>query len=171
VFDMYYQGQEIGAAAVGAVWPVACPQRLAPGPEPGRLAPTPISDTWLHAGPRVLAAPLAAVTVCRYAGDSGSGLDLRTQVGYRTTAFVIIGLLNTTGLDASELPFLNCQAGRVVDVVIMGDKVGETAELRILRDGCPAVVVGYEGSPSSTELLAQLDRWLGPPLLGTSAGP
>ena len=45
----------------------------------------------------------------------------------------------------------------------MHDAVGETAEVRIVRDTCNVVTFGFNGATANIALLATLDRLLGPP--------
>jgi hypothetical protein len=131
-----------------------------------------VRDVWLHTfGPDFpyLKAPLAVVTACRYVRtehDSRS-LSLTRQVSDRGVAQELSDAIEATYRNqGGEIPFLDCptdSAVSTVDVLALRDVVGETNEVRILRDSCPVATFGFAGATTGPELVNVLDRLLGRP--------
>lgn len=170
-FDERYSRQELARSVPDAVPPADCAPRLTPGGPPGRFGPDPVTDVWLHDAPalvpRYLPAPLAVITACRYRRDRDGGLTRTQQVNDRDgtgqTADAVEAAHRTW---AGEIPFSGCAADaaiRTVDVLVLRDVVGETLEVRVVRDTCPAVTFGFDGAPPNAAVSAVLDRLLGPP--------
>ncbi len=169
-FDKRYRQQALATAVPAAIAPADCAPRLAPGVAPARLRPDPVFDAWLHgesADGRYLPAPLAIITACRYQ-QAGHGSLARTKKVLRR------GALNQTtdAVEAAhtkiagEIPFLGCASTaviRTVDVLVLRDIVGETFEVRVVRDTCPVITFGFDGAPPNAAVSALLDMLLGPP--------
>jgi hypothetical protein len=173
-FDERFRQQELAAARPDAVPPARCAARLQPAPvgdEPDRFfTPDAVTDVWLHTYGkdfRYLPAPPAVVTACRYVRDRYGHFGRTRQVNERRRVGQVADALETAfKTRAVELPFSDCTTGttvRTVDALIMRDAVGETAEVRIVRDTCNVVTFGFNGATPNTALLANLDRLLGPP--------
>ncbi len=173
-FDERFRQQELAAAArPDAVPPAHCAPRLqsAFGDEPDRFfTPNAVTDTWLHTYGehlRYLPAPAAVVTACRYVRDRHGHFGRTRQVEERRQAGQVADALETAfKTRAVELPFSDCTTGtavRTVDALIVRDVVGETAEVRIVRDTCDVVTFGFNGATPNAALLTILNRLLGRP--------
>jgi hypothetical protein len=111
--------------------------------------------------------PPAVVTACRYVRDSETTLRLDKQVTDRPATEARRAVAETL---ARALPgtSLECvyQAGvsATVDVLILRDVLGQTVEVRVLRDACGIVFAGpVDYARSDAGLLGVLDALLGPP--------
>jgi hypothetical protein len=172
-FQERFREQELARAARDAVTPASCVPRLTPMNQAearGRFDPTPVRDAWLHTfGPdfQYLAAPLAVVTACRYVRTEDGGLGQTRQVIDRGVGRELSDAIEATYRnERGEIPFLDCpsdNAVRTVDVLVLRDVVGETLEVRVLRDHCLVATFGFAGAIAGPELLSVLDRLLGRP--------
>ncbi|MFI5916697.1 hypothetical protein [Dactylosporangium sp. NPDC051541] len=166
-FDARFIAQELAVARPADVRPADCAARLTTGPSAGHYSPDPAYDVWMHttmSNPHDLPVPLAVVTACRFVRGSDGHWDRARQVDDRgvadeTGAAVVAAAKATMG----QIPYATCSSpGRTVDVLLLRDVVGETREVRVARDTCPVVTIGFEGSPQSPALDRILDRLLGP---------
>jgi hypothetical protein len=166
-FDERYREQELAAADPGAVPAADCPQRLAADPSTRKIMPEQVLDAWLQTfGERYLAGPATVVTACRFERED-AGFHRVDRVTRRSVAARVDGVLQTAFKTyPTRLPYFDCgpiDAITTVDVLVIRDSVGETAEVRLPRDACQIVSFGDDGGRTpNDDLTTLLDEMLGP---------
>jgi hypothetical protein len=165
-FDERYRDQEIAAAQPDRVGPAGCAARLVNGPYQ-RYQPPAVADVWLRAPDRhALPAAAVVVTACRYTLRDPGELVRVSQVDDRAVAGAASAAVDAALGSMYTSSFVICPQDavpRILDVLVLRDLVGETVEVRILRDTCLAMVIGTLQARPNDGLTDLLDHLLGRP--------